>query len=1691
MDSDRKSTGFLNVLPSFGSKENNSNLSSKDKRYVQQVEKAVASFDSLEEWADYIAFLSRLQKSLQLTGDGQSWIPCFNQVSNKLSLCLSSKLPNGVHQKTLSIYEAIFHSIPSKTLNQELNVWLPGLLPLFSYCSIQVKPYLINIYNYLLDNLEPRSLKIISKPIILSVLPGLDDENSEAFQETFKLVESLKTKLNDDSHFWQTMFLCIINNPERRLGALYWCNKRLPYFQTLKTDTEYRFSEEASACLSPEAGLLIRAFATSVNSVTSFNQAGDIIVIRGFFDLLLNRIPLNSDVLQKAVSSKDRELLIMSCCKVTLKKDMSLNRRLWNWFLGPDSSDGEASNNISRSNYFENYGLDTLIDGILKLAGNNDLHKKTEAFKISLAVIMDKWELSHLVTPRIASHLLEECYKVSKNKEEEEFKELLSSARAFFDSVEAAHIWNHITLNIILAKDLTKLDFLDFLLKNFDFHEDEMVKVHIPLAILALLANETLSEKYVQIVLTLVDLTAHNAFDPLEELNDHAALSKSQILESIKSYYTALVKDESAMPPFPGHVLSFLCLDLLRSLYMKNIQNPDLSLQVCNLFCTLLYNVPNVNKVNPWKDKALVKAILKQPIVSQSQSEEEKQTYLLNAFNFSKLLDYVSKSLTSFEKAKLLKIILSNIWFALQSASPANYQVEAVKHIFDLELIFQKAHIEAGILNLLLKSNPTERVRAFTILWTHSSSFNDADRLLVRPMQLLMDGLYENDHQQSLPVVGFIKSVLKSGSANRFLKLLTTPLLNFPFIKNNKTFVTLKDDLNQFSYYLKTVHNVIKTNEKPLKEAINNELAVMDSAEKIQLIRNNEWDISTYKTLILSITETYIKVQVSDDVSRDEATLNQFYESITTALELILILTSGNEPHFSDGFHVLLESCSYYIHLFENNPYQIELIEKSFLNTIMRFLDISEESKINLNLLHIEDEGKEPLLVRFLIHGITATESPVLLETWFKLLTRSLYLFNESVFSVLLTLNDSIIHKIDAYFNKIITFESFNYLTDVEASLNILTSGLEDLLSISHSYLLTSRLKSANTDKANNNPNDSGFFSNVIQGVLQIESPAIRTTEQNKLYSILLAFQDAVKIAFKIWKWSDAKPQVPKGIHNASDRSLSFLGNKLKFRSKKLLETLMDLERLEVIETLVEMNEPETVKLLHVLDGGRSQITLPHLLNSITTRADPQLLEEKYRSSLNVNISTRDLCAFLLIYLESVDTDSVIDIWDSISKFLRDAVTHSTGFKTTYPALLRVIKSLTIKLNSSRAPEQRKYKRELSDLFIKTLNGAVSLKSLFYTEDNGEQDGESSTDQSVRSPNEGLLDALYELAEFFDEIIQDQDKVNTAITSIVVNLLAPQIKSKSIKKLPRKTIDLMTLIGDQYPNKAWKTLVFDIFLDNNFFSGDVDEWKPVIRAWIFNDKEKFSELVFRVTPSVQSTASNIFIWNEKSEVENKVLTLKRISYLMMVQPQDFFLVYLESLFEKIEYSLSISCPIVFRTELLTLFRVITLKFSELHLLPYWITLEQDLINVFGSLLSKSRKELQSLTFEELNLVLGSCKLLDQLLLLRFDEFNLNEWLFVTSQPDVIKGTDKNTINALIDKIAEEVDPILNKEPPIRVKQPEDPLQPLLLGVKSLNNIANLRTFFESLSFISYERTFGLYPVDVKSCEEGILEDLLV
>lgn len=127
----------LRAIPGFGLRSMAKlNLSSKDKRYLLNVEKALATFETLQEWADYIAFLSRLQKALQIGDENvepQSvdWIPLSDQVSKKLALCLSPSLPNGVHQKALSIHESIFTALTKTHLTLTSTNGFQGLCPSF------------------------------------------------------------------------------------------------------------------------------------------------------------------------------------------------------------------------------------------------------------------------------------------------------------------------------------------------------------------------------------------------------------------------------------------------------------------------------------------------------------------------------------------------------------------------------------------------------------------------------------------------------------------------------------------------------------------------------------------------------------------------------------------------------------------------------------------------------------------------------------------------------------------------------------------------------------------------------------------------------------------------------------------------------------------------------------------------------------------------------------------------------------------------------------------------------------------------------------------------------------------------------------------------------------------------------------------------------------------------------------------------------------------------------------------------------------------------------------------------------------------------------------------------------------------------------------------------------------------------
>ncbi|KAM9896618.1 hypothetical protein OXX69_010581, partial [Metschnikowia pulcherrima] len=201
----------------------------------------------------------------------------------------------------------------------------------------------------------------------------------------------------------------------------------------------------------------------------------------------------------------------------------------------------------------------------------------------------------------------------------------------------------------------------------------------------------------------------------------------------------------------------------------------------------------------------------------------------------------------------------------------------------------------------------------------------------------------------------------------------------------------------------------------------------------------------------------------------------------------------------------------------------------------------------------------------------------------------------------------------------------------------------------------------------------------------------------------------------------------------------------------------------------------------------------------------------------------------------------------------------------------------------------------------------------------------------------------------------------------------------------------------------------------------------------------------------------------------------------------FFVKNLDDIIRRLSTALDSSCPALYRNEALTVFRALSLRFSEGHLLPYWSLVVQSLVEVFSGALAKNAKQFSAIDASELKLILSACKLLDQLLLLKFDEVNLTSWLFVS------RGSVANdeAPSSLIDRLAAKSESLLTKEDPVNVSEPSDKKKasPLLMGISEIKNIANLKKFFGSLGYINFERSYGLCEPDLDACETDLLKDM--
>lgn len=365
-------------------------------------------------------------------------------------------------------------------------------------------------------------------------------------------------------------------------------------------------------------------------------------------------------------------------------------------------------------------------------------------------------------------------------------------------------------------------------------------------------------------------------------------------------------------------------------------------------------------------------------------------------------------------------------------------------------------------------------------------------------------------------------------------------------------------------------------------------------------------------------------------------------------------------------------------------------------------------------------------------------------------------------------------------------------------------------------------------------------------------------------------------------------------------------------------------------------------------------------------------------------------------------------------------------------------------------------------------------------------------------------------------VLADTDRVTKVVSDISTSVIGPTFRAKSFPdNVSANTLDLLhQLTKVAQGSKLLKKDIYDAFNDPKFFNTplpDQDAWLPILSQWTQSDKERVPELLSRLTaPTTAGIMFGVGAASARQEADRKAqTTLRRISLLILASPEDAFTTNIAQILEKVVELLTAtpasSPSSVTRADAFVLLRSIILKTSPIHLASIWPILNGELTSSLSSLLP------DAINREHYNNagIIQACKLLDELVVLDPDDFQLIEWLFLTDTIDAVyKPSSSPASLSLTDEINEVltqtssapmVAPILQNEaegepmrmllldPIIRALEEEEGAAVLDMARRELVDRL-VRPFLGNLAIGAFEARYSGGEADVRGVWESVVKD---
>lgn len=414
---------------------------SKYRVYVSAVDKALKNFEYTSEWADLISALGKLNKVL-LSHMKFPVIPRRIKISKRLAQCMHPALPSGVHLKALETYDIIFKCMGTNRLSHELFIYSAGLFPLLGHAAMNVRPSLLTVYETHFVPLGERLRPGLSG-FLSGVLPGLE-EGSDHFDRTNSLLEKVCNEVGK-SHFYGCLWECLASNSGIRLPAISFV---LSHFNKRHS------MEDQLYVMGTNIDIMVNALCAAV-------QDTSVLVQRSALDLLLVGFPMHNSQLVRA----DMVRLVTAALVTILRRDMSLNRRLFAWLLGsevnisllssehPLSKKSKSTEPSGSNLYFDMYSREMLIQAIkITLSqGVGDIPHDLRPYRL-LVSLLDKPDIGPVILDDILFEVFRTLYLACEGSDEGSMKvngtnnnkgsqELLKCANLLFSTLEPCYIW--------------------------------------------------------------------------------------------------------------------------------------------------------------------------------------------------------------------------------------------------------------------------------------------------------------------------------------------------------------------------------------------------------------------------------------------------------------------------------------------------------------------------------------------------------------------------------------------------------------------------------------------------------------------------------------------------------------------------------------------------------------------------------------------------------------------------------------------------------------------------------------------------------------------------------------------------------------------------------------------------------------------------------------------------------------------------------------------------------------------------------------------------------------------------------------------------------------------------------------------------------------------------------------------------